>query len=179
MLDDDAGRPARPGRIPLLAACFTVLAALVAGNAVAGDKPDPMVARGKYLVVIGGCNDCHTQDYIFKNGQVDEKDWLLGNTVGWHGPWGTTYPPNLRLIASTMTADEFMKTARQQWRPPMPWFALREMTDQDVKAIYAYLRHLGPAGKPAPDALPPGATPQGPYFDAPKLPPPPAAAKGG
>jgi len=49
-----------------------------------------------------------------------------------------------------------------QPRPPMPWFNVRAMTEQDLGAIYAYLRYLGPAGTPAPDYVPPGQKPKGP-----------------
>jgi mono/diheme cytochrome c family protein len=44
----------------------------------------------------------------------------------------------------------------------MPWFALRDMSDRDLKAIYAYVRAAGPAGQPAPAYLPPGVAAQGP-----------------
>jgi hypothetical protein len=39
----------------------------------------------------------------------------------------------------------------------MPWFALRDMTDQDLLAIYHFVRSLGAAGTAAPAYLPPGA----------------------
>ncbi|MDX1487796.1 MAG: hypothetical protein R3268_06320, partial [Acidiferrobacterales bacterium] len=59
---------------------------------------DPkLVERGRYLSVIAGCNDCHTSGYLWSNGDVPEKDWLTGDTLGWRGPWGTTYAVNLRL----------------------------------------------------------------------------------
>jgi mono/diheme cytochrome c family protein len=122
-------------------------------------------ARGKYLVQIAGCNDCHTPDYAMTGGKVEEKDWLTGDHVGWRGPWGTTYPPNLRLVAQGMTADEFMRHARSpERRPPMPWFNVRDMSDEDVKAIYAYLKHLGPGGTPAPAYVPPDRDPRGPVI---------------
>jgi hypothetical protein len=52
----------------------------------------------------------------------------------------------------------------------MPWFNLRDMTDRDVKAIYAYLKHLGPAGQPAPQYVPPDKTPSGPFVQFPATP---------
>ena len=62
-----------------------------------GAKADASsLARGKYLVTIGGCNDCHTAGYAMTNGKVPEKDWLAGDRLGWRGPWGTTYAVNLR-----------------------------------------------------------------------------------
>src|SRR5690606_14574378 len=39
--------------------------------------------RGRYLVKIAGCNDCHTQDYASKAGAVSESQWLTGSDVGW------------------------------------------------------------------------------------------------
>jgi mono/diheme cytochrome c family protein len=126
------------------------------------------VERGRYLVKIGGCNDCHTPGYAISAGKVEEKLWLTGDAVGWRGPWGTTYASNLRLLAQTMTEDRFMKRARsEQLRPPMPWFNVRDMTDEDVKAIYAYIKHLGPGGKAAPAYLPPGQEPKGPFIQFP------------
>lgn len=149
------------------------VALLVAGAAVAQQKTAKVsaeVARGRYLVQITGCNDCHTPGYAASAGKVDEKSWLTGDPLGWRGPWGTTYASNLRLLAAGMTADQFMKHARSELRPPMPWFNLRDMSDRDVKAIFAYLKHLGPAGQPAPLFLPPDKTPSGPFIQFPAPP---------
>lgn len=38
----------------------------------------------------------------------------------------------------------------------MPWPSLRAMTDNDLDAVHAYLRHLGAAGEPAPGPIAPG-----------------------
>jgi len=57
----------------------------------------------------------------------------------------------LRLRLDTMTEAQWLVYARNlRTRPPMPWFALAEQTDEDLRALYAYIRHLGPAGQPAP-----------------------------
>ena len=53
--------------------------------------------RGRYLVKIAGCNDCHTTGYAEAGGKIPEKQWLTGDQLGFRGPWGTTYPINLRL----------------------------------------------------------------------------------
>lgn len=50
-----------------------------------------------------------------------------------------------------------------EMRPPMPWFDLREMSEPDLRALYAFVRSLGPAGVPAPAYLPPGQEPGGPF----------------
>jgi mono/diheme cytochrome c family protein len=130
----------------------------------------PELVRGKYLVQIAGCNDCHTAGYAQSGGKVEESQWLLGDGLGWRGPWGTTYASNLRLAVKDMTAEQFMTRARSPLRPPMPWFNLVVMRDGDVKAIYAYLKHLGPAGEPAPAYLPPDQAPSGPFIAFPAPP---------
>lgn len=112
--------------------------------------------RGRYLVAISGCNDCHTPGYAQTGGNVPEDDWLTGNPVGFQGPWGTTYPANLRLRFDQLSEDEWMTLARTPMRPPMPWFALRDMNDSDLKAVYGFIRSLGPKGEPAPVYAGPG-----------------------
>ena len=149
------------------------IGSLVASAAVAEQKIAKLsaeAARGKYLVQIASCNDCHTPGYTSSGGQVEETLWLTGNQLGYRGPWGTTYASNLRLLVKDMSADQFVKYARSEFRPPMPWFNLREMTDSDVKAIYAYLRHLGPAGQPAPQYVPADKTPSEPFVQFPAAP---------
>jgi mono/diheme cytochrome c family protein len=107
-------------------------------------------------MVISGCNDCHTPGYIEKGGAVPESEWLTGAPVGYQGPWGTTYAANLRLVVKSMNEAQWTRHARQERLPPMPWFNLRQMTDDDLKAVYAYIRSLGPAGVAAPAYVAPG-----------------------
>ena len=83
-------------------------------------------------------------------------DWLTGSPVGFQGPWGTSYPANLRLSVQSMTEQQWLAFARAPRRPPMPWFALRDMSDRDLIDIYRFVRSLGAAGAPAPAAVAPG-----------------------
>jgi hypothetical protein len=53
----------------------------------------------------------------------------------------------------------------------MPWFNLRDMTESDVRAIYRYIRHLGPAGGEAPAYVPPDKEPKPPFVTFPAPPP--------
>ena len=123
------------------------------------------VERGRYLVSIGGCNDCHTPGYAQAGGNLPEKQWLTGDNLGWRGPWGTTYAANLRLIIGKLTETEWVKLAKTaQFRPPMPWWALHSMTEPDLRALYAFVRYLGPAGEMAPEYLPPGKEPPPPFI---------------
>lgn len=157
-----------------VAASWLVLA--TSQSALAQDskvKNNKAIERGRYLVKIGGCNDCHTAGYAASEGRVPEKEWLMGDQLGWQGQWGTTYPVNLRLYVQTLTEKEWVR----KWdttpaRPPMPWFNLRDMTVQDRSAIYRYIRYLGPAGQAAPAYLPPGQQPAGPFVQFPAPPKP-------
>jgi mono/diheme cytochrome c family protein len=164
----------------LLAVALLATGALTGGTAVgqtasAMTKPaagDKLVARGRYLAMIAGCNDCHTPDYLLKNGEVPEALWLTGSAFGWRGPWGTTYPVNLRLYMQSMTEQQWLERARTlKARPPMPWYVLHQMTQSDLRAIYRYVRHLGPAGEPAPAYVPPDKEPKPPYATFPSPPP--------
>lgn len=145
---------------------ISLLAVLVAGSpASAHAKASKNVlARGRYLVRIGGCNDCHTPGYPQSGGKIPEKVWLTGNPVGFQGPWGTSYPANLRLYAQSVTFAQWMKRGRSKLLPPMPWFALRDMSNADLRAVYEYIRSLGPKGKPAPQSVPPGKKVATPYI---------------
>ena len=129
------------------------------------------IQRGRYLAKIAGCNDCHTPGYAMSGGKVPEAQWLTGDKLGWRGPWGTTYPTNLRLYMAGMSEAQWVKRAKtMQTRPPMPWFALHDMSDHDLRAIYRFTKSLGPAGEPAPAFVPPGQTPQGPFVQFPAPP---------
>lgn len=158
----------------VIAAAFAATAcAFTASLPAAGDtsNEDALVARGRYVVRIGGCNDCHTPNYAETGGNVPEALWLTGGAVGWQGPWGTTYPANLRAYMQTLSADAWVQLARSaKFRPPMPWFSLRDMSETDLRAIHALLRHLGPAGAPAPAYLPPGQVAPGPVIRFPAAP---------
>lgn len=123
------------------------------------------------MVTVTGCNDCHTPGYIMNDGEVPENLWLTGDSLGWHGPWGTTYPSNLRLYMEGFTEDQWVKVAKSvKSRPPMPWFNLHQMNDHDLRAVYRFVKYLGPAGEPAPSYLGPGVLPEGPYVTFPSPP---------
>lgn len=161
------------GRNIMVAALF-VLAAIAMSRAGAAEpvKTDKQsIERGRYIAKIGGCNDCHTAGYAPSGGKVPEKDWLMGDALGWRGDWGTTYPPNLRITLSKLTENEWVKLAKTaQYRPPMPWFSLHDMHEQDLRAFYRFVRQLGSVGNPAPAYVPPGQVPAGPYIQFPAAP---------
>ena len=134
----------------------------------APDRPDARTPAdaGRYLVQVGGCNDCHTPGFAETGGNVDEAAWLTGSPLGYRGPWGTSYAANLRRTVDGLTEEAWIAMARtRNALPPMPWASLHAMSDEDLRSIYAYLRDLGPEGEAAPAALPPGVEPTGPWMD--------------
>ena len=122
------------------------------------------VERGRYIVSISGCNDCHTGGYGETGGRTPESDRLTGIPVGFKGPWGTSYPANLRLTVQNMNESQWLTFARAERLPPMPWFALRDMSDDDLRSMYRYIRALGPKGVRAPAAVGPGVDARTPFI---------------
>lgn len=156
------------------------------------------IERGRYLVVTGGCNDCHTPWKMGPKGPApDMTKMLSGHPAelimpappklegpwGWagaatmtafSGPWGISYAANLTPDDSTGTGqwtfDQFnsaMKTGthidgKRPILPPMPWPNVAHMTDDDLKAIFAYLKSIPPIKNAVPLAvvvMPPAAPP--------------------
>jgi mono/diheme cytochrome c family protein len=139
-------------------ACIAVLAMLdlVPSGAQAADD----AARGKYLVSIAGCNDCHTPGYFF--GKPDPSRFLGGSEVGFEVPGlGVFHGPNLTPDKETGLGgwtDAQIVTAittgkrpdGRELAPIMPWRAFANFTREDVSAIVAYLRTLPPVKNKAP-----------------------------
>jgi mono/diheme cytochrome c family protein len=122
------------------------------------------VIAGEYLVAIGGCNDCHTEGWDQAPGAVLPAQRLTGVAIGWHGPWGTSYAINLRLLMQQLSVEQWLQYVATM--RPMPLSNMRAMSEADLKAMYAYIRGLGPAGVPTPGDLPPDRMPTTPYIEA-------------
>ncbi len=83
------------------------------------------------------------------------------------GPWGVSFPRNLTPDAETglgsWTEEIFIKALRtgkdmgegRDILPPMPWQAFREFTDEDLKAIFAYLGSIRAVDNAVPDPISP------------------------
>ena len=127
-----------------------------------------VVEHGRHVIKTLGCNDCHTQDYMIKRSNIQEEDWFVGSTLGFRGPYGTAYPTNLRLLLNNMTEDEWLVSAKQMRKEsPMAWVMLPTTLDQDLRAIYKFVKHLGPKGTPALPRLAAGVLPTTQYVDYP------------
>ncbi len=76
-----------------------------------------------------------------------------------------SYPANLRLSFQNMTEEQFLELSHEgEGRPPMPWPSLMAMSDQDLKAMYAYIHSLGAKRRRDPGRRSPGVEPDRPYF---------------
>ena len=150
------------------------------------------VARGKYLVTIMGCNDCHPPWHMTDQGpEPDMSRMLSGHPQGfaidaaaekpkgpwqttvaptmtaWSGPWGVSFTANLTPDAETglgqWTLKNFVdtiRTGRHMGRgrpvlPPMPIPVYNNFTDDDLEAVYSYLRTIAPISNRVPEPLPP------------------------
>jgi hypothetical protein len=103
-----------------------------------------------------------------------EGGWLMAGSAtntAWAGPWGVSYTANLTPDQNTgigiWTEDMFIKSMRQGKHmgtsrtilPPMPWPWYAKMRDEELKAIFAYLKSIPPIRNHVPDPLPPSGGP--------------------
>jgi len=100
--------------------------------------------------------------------------WIVAaswDLTAWSGPWGVSYTMNLTPDTNTgigiWTEGMFVKALRtgrhmgvsRPILPPMPWPAFKNLTDDDLKAVYAYLRTIPPVHNRVPDPVLPPAGP--------------------
>lgn len=90
-----------------------------------------------------------------------------GTMTAFAGPWGVSFTANLTPDPETglgkWTEDMFitaMKTGRQQGKgrpilPPMPYFVVAELNDEDIKSLFAYLQSLPPVKNRVPQPVDP------------------------
>ncbi len=103
--------------------------------------------------------------------------WLaatVATMTAWSGPWGISYAANLTPDRETglgaWTEQNFvdtMRTGRHMGRgrpilPPMPWQMVKNLTDQDLKAVFAYLKTLPTVKNRVPQPVPPASVPTAP-----------------
>jgi mono/diheme cytochrome c family protein len=118
------------------------------------------LARGKYLVEFGGCNDCHTPGSLV--GKPDAARYLGGSDVGFEIPnLGVFVGPNLTPDKETglgnWTKEQIIAAFQTGTRPDgrqlatiMPWQAFSKLTKQDAEAIADYLMSLKPVSHKVP-----------------------------
>ena len=102
--------------------------------------------------------------------------WVYGvsaDLTAWSGPWGVSFPANLTpdtltgLRSGVWTEELFIKALRtgkhlgiaREILPPMPWNFYGQLSDADLKAIWAYLGTIRPIKNHVPDPIPPAEEP--------------------
>jgi mono/diheme cytochrome c family protein len=158
----------RSVRRAAIAACAGVLGM---GFINAADAQQAQAERGKYLVAIAGCNDCHTPGYFF--GKPDMSRYLGGSDVGFEIPGlGTFHGPNLTpdpetglgnwSINQIITALQTGKRPDgRELAPSMPWRAFASLTKDDATAIAVFLKSLPPVKNKVPGPFGPTEKPTG------------------
>jgi hypothetical protein len=165
-------------------AVLLVAVSPVAAKSAKPAKDDP-IKRGGYLVMVGGCNDCHTPFKMTPMGPMPDMERMLSghpegqpdpagtpaktdlaltgpDLTSWKLPFGIVYTRNLtpdKTGLGEWTEAQFIKTLRtgkhqgelRPLLPPMPWYNYGGMTDDDLKAVWAYLHSLKPIKNTVPD----------------------------
>ena len=108
--------------------------------------------------------------------EIDRKDLeskgltVTRDLMEWVGPWGVSFSANLtpdETGIGNWTEEQFIFSLREgklkglpgsrSLLPPMPWESFAQMTDGELKAIYAYLKSIKPIHNIVPQALPPAS----------------------
>jgi hypothetical protein len=144
-------------------------------------KPDPVPLEGYRLAG-------HLESEKLPAPPAVNQSWVAVGSqdfTAWAGPWGISYAMNLTPDENTgigswseATFMQAMKTGKHMGvsrpiLPPMPWPNYGQLTDDDLKAIYAFLRTIPAVHNRIPDPVPPPGPPPG----APAAAPQPTAKK--
>ena len=153
------------------------------------------IKRGQFLILAGGCADCHSPKKMTARGPViDSSRALAGHPAGsplppisagalqpgnwvlmapdvtsFVGPWGISYSANITSDSATgigaWTEGQFIQTMRigkhlgmengRPVLPPMPWEGVGKLSDDDLKAMLAYLKSTPAISNRVPGPVPP------------------------
>lgn len=115
----------------------------------------------------------HPQEIEIKAPAKPSGPWMAAASAtltAWSGPWGVSFTANLTPDPETgrlrdFTEEQFVATLRsgrhkgmgREILPPMPWPYIGKLTDDDLKAVFAYLRQITPVRNKVPDPIPPAS----------------------
>ena len=151
------------------AAAMMAAGALVFAPPVNADPREEQLSRGKYLVNLGGCMDCHTPGYFL--GKPDMSRYLGGSEVGFEIPGlgvfhGRNLTPDNETGLGTWSSDDIVRAIQtgvrpdgRQLAPIMPWMTFSKLTKDDAYAIAAYLKSLPPVNNEVPGPFGPAEEP--------------------
>jgi mono/diheme cytochrome c family protein len=131
-------------------------------------KPGPELELDTSRLLSG-----HPEGSVLPAPPAAKGPWIASATsdfTAWSGPWGVSYAFNLtpdqntglgiwteQMFVSAIRTGRHMGVSRPIL-PPMPWQMYRNLTDDDLKAVYAYLRTVKPIHNRVPDPVPPAAS---------------------
>jgi mono/diheme cytochrome c family protein len=129
---------------------------------------EAQIERGRYLVTLGGCHDCHTPGYFL--GKPDMTQYLGGSDVGLSLPTGVfvgrNLTPDKETGLGTWTKEQIITAFSAGKRPDgrelapiMPWEAFSHLTDADKDAIASYLQSIPAVKNAVPGPFTPNETP--------------------
>jgi mono/diheme cytochrome c family protein len=148
-------------------AVATAIAVMAASTQLA--SAESQIARGKYLVIIAGCSDCHTPGSLM--GKPDTARFLGGSDVSFVIPGLGAFPgrnltPDKETGLGTWSTKQIITAMTTGVRPDgrmlapiMPWEALSKLSKSDARAIAAYLKSLKPVKNAVPGPFGPSETP--------------------
>jgi mono/diheme cytochrome c family protein len=148
-----------------------ILGALAAGGialcgSIQSASAESAIDRGKYLVTIASCNDCHTPGYFL--GKPDMTRFLGGSDVGFELPGlgvfvGRNLTPDKETGLGDWTVPQIVEALQKGHRPDgrelapiMPWRAFANFTKRDAHAIAVFLKSLPPVKNAVPGPFGPG-----------------------
>jgi len=114
----------------------------------------------------------HPEGSVLPAAPAAKGPWIASTTfdlTAWNGPWGTSYAFNLTPDENTgigsWSEETFVKAIRtgrhmgvaRPILPPMPWLVYRNLNDEDLKSVYAFLRSIPPVHNRVPEPAPPAA----------------------
>ena len=125
------------------------------------DGPEPEMTR-----FLSG----HPEGSVITKPPAMSEQWnasASADFTAWAGPWGMSFTANLAPDQNTglgIWTEEMFVTAIREGKhmgtsrpilPPMPWPAFRNLNDEDLKALFAYLKTVPPIRNQVPDPLTP------------------------
>jgi mono/diheme cytochrome c family protein len=150
----------------------TLLAAIamaVVSTSSAAHADDAQIARGGYLVELGGCSHCHTPGYLL--GKPDMAHYLGGSDVGFDMPGlgvfvGPNLTPDKKTGLGNWTGEQIVTAFTtgvlpdgRILAPIMPWQSFAKLTKSDALAIAAFLKSLPAVSRRVPGPFGPTEKP--------------------
>ncbi len=138
--------------IATVSACLILASGASAQAATAALDPQPeQVAKGRYLAVAAGCEDCHSQ----KNAAP------YAGGAPLKSPFGDIYPPNVTPAQKTgigrWTLEDFSGALRrgkgrggENLYPAMPYVHYTQIVDDDIASLWAYMQTIKPVERETP-----------------------------